>query len=52
VADAVIEALWLIEVDPHRGGSISLRPPIFIPNKINGFNSKTHNRVESQLFFR
>ncbi len=24
----IVNALWLIEVDPHRGGSISLRPDI------------------------
>src|SRR5947207_4165569 len=26
VGSLIVNSLWLIEVDPHRGGSISLRP--------------------------
>ena len=27
----IVNSLWLIEVDPHRGGSISLRPDVGEP---------------------
>jgi len=33
----ILHSLWLIEVDPHRGGSISLRPLGFDINTIRGW---------------
>jgi hypothetical protein len=31
----IVNSLWLIEVDPHRGGSISLRPILAIKERFN-----------------
>src|SRR5215831_13447295 len=36
----IVNSLWLIEVDPHRGGSISLRPVVFEPD-LQGFVTVT-----------